>query len=1265
MKLTEIYVDGFGTWHGLRLRKLSSDITVFYGPNEAGKTTLMHFLRSMLYGVTAERRERYLPPREGGRPGGFLGISSDDGPFEAARYAERDGDDRGRVVVTLPDGEEQGDRLLREALESVDEKTFSNVFAIGLDEINELGALEGAEASRWIYRLTSGLDRVSLYDVIQGLRQSRTKLLAPAGERSTITDLIAQRERLTTDIGELSVQNRVWSRLMIDLDDSSAQISQLEEELKEAERRARRFEIALGLKPLWSDRVRVDNEMLRYVDLTKLPESAIEKLDSLNTSSEEQQKRIAGIRGQRRQLRDEINELSVNEVLVRSCCRLDALGEQQDWLSALERQSAELTEETEKLESRIESEEARLAKLWRHKPSPEAAPELDDSTIDLLQPAAETVASAEAMVSEAQGEVDSRRSNERQYVAQMESAYASGDKLGLPIDIEEAGDLVAQLRRRLKAEQKIEQNRRQFEDLERQETHLVDRQVMPMELFLLLISIFSLCGVVAAWPFVMDTAPTLWTLGGFFGIIGVFMARYLIDENAADQLDECQEQIDLAQQQIDDALKDTVKLDADLPLKEGSVVLRLQNAERHLEELEKMLPVETERRRAKQKATSAEEFLLTAKSDLETAEKEWRVALRSVGLPDETTPNEIEKLALQYASLNELRGKAETKQEVLEQCDQEYERVVRRITAIAEESELVLEEGEPLEQLEHLLTERRLQQGRTEHRKKLREKARELKEKYLGAEKVAERIDSDRESLFRAAMVDGEQGYRQLASDWETVVKLEEKHERLTREIAAAIGTSGTEEDYENLLAADKIGRLEGEWDSLTSDRDQTDKRLRELVVHRSTLEERRKAMIEDTSLADKQIELDMVEAQLAQAKRQWRVRASVGSMLELIRNDYEEHRQPETLIEASKYLSRLTRGRYPRIWTPLGDDVLMVDDEDGVTMPVENLSRGAREQLFLSIRMALVALFARRGVQLPMILDDVLVNFDDGRAKIAAQVLTEFAKDGHQMFVFTCHEHVWEMFKGLQTDVRRLPVRYEIEEEPVEEESVEEIIEEVVIAEVPEPIVEEVIEEIVEEIIEEEPEIPSFVEAEYAPIEQRVTTKTITQTVEAETDDVQYEERSSKRTIIGSETELIAEASTLYGTAVETQYESTSYGESAAEQSYGNLERPLNYEGSSYGGSSYEVTNLSSDSRGEASRRPTAQDAYEANYGSEAINKSLYELPIEEDDLPTASQEGSQAIKPSESSLWLDEANSAWQENASEELAEQETVYGVSRERK
>src|ERR1700752_1309959 len=110
MKITDLKIDGFGVWKDLTLRGLSQELTVFYGPNEAGKSTLMQFMRSILYGVSSDQRQKYLPPVVGGRPGGWLKVQSDDGPLTISRYADRGPTDVGKVTILTATGEEQGDR---------------------------------------------------------------------------------------------------------------------------------------------------------------------------------------------------------------------------------------------------------------------------------------------------------------------------------------------------------------------------------------------------------------------------------------------------------------------------------------------------------------------------------------------------------------------------------------------------------------------------------------------------------------------------------------------------------------------------------------------------------------------------------------------------------------------------------------------------------------------------------------------------------------------------------------------------------------------------------------------------------------------------------------------------------------------------------------------------------------------------------------------------------------------------------------------------
>ena len=84
-----------------------------------------------------------------------------------------------------------------------------------------------------------------------------------------------------------------------------------------------------------------------------------------------------------------------------------------------------------------------------------------------------------------------------------------------------------------------------------------------------------------------------------------------------------------------------------------------------------------------------------------------------------------------------------------------------------------------------------------------------------------------------------------------------------------------------------------------------------------------------------------VLEKRLQDAVHRWQVLATTCGILDSIRDMYQQHRQPEALREASGYLERLTQGRYCRVWTPLGEQSLRVDDAEGRAMPVEALSRG------------------------------------------------------------------------------------------------------------------------------------------------------------------------------------------------------------------------------------------------------------------------------------------------------------------------------------
>jgi chromosome segregation protein len=126
----------------------------------------------------------------------------------------------------------------------------------------------------------------------------------------------------------------------------------------------------------------------------------------------------------------------------------------------------------------------------------------------------------------------------------------------------------------------------------------------------------------------------------------------------------------------------------------------------------------------------------------------------------------------------------------------------------------------------------------------------------------------------------------------------------------------------------------------------------------------------------------------------------------------FRRQQQGPLLAEASRLFARLTEGRYTALLvdeTEAGVPILVALAAEGAPCPAERLSDGARDQLYLALRLAALAGAARSGERMPFIADDLLVNFDDRRARAAIKVLAEFGALT-QTILFTHHAHIAEI---------------------------------------------------------------------------------------------------------------------------------------------------------------------------------------------------------------------------------------------------------------
>ncbi len=1025
MRITALKIDGFGVWSDLEIGGLAEGLNVFFGPNEAGKTTLMQFVRSILYGFSPQR-QRYLPPVHGGEPGGSLRLVGPDGSLEVARHVSpSDPGGPQRVAVTHADGSRQGEHLLGVLLGNVDETVFNNVFCLGLRDLQELGVLDDTEAAAMLYHLSTGLGSVSLAEVLAGLEQARNHLLHPQDRPSEISRLLDQRNRLRADLEELSRLSRDYGRLAAGQAQIDRDVAGLQEQTDRLRRELRSTEIAASIRDPWRQRAEWEAQLAACQPADAIPPGAARRLEAIDARLVHRRRQAARWKELWQQLQEEYRGLHVDPALDRLAPRIEALKEQENWIDTLHARTAELESEIQQLEAQ-QTDQRRQFGLDATSSQP--APALTAQTMRGLRGPARALRQHRRQVEQAQQDLQAAEQTTLNLAAEVESALAAHGEHDLAAALDRQGALVAQLRRWVQLDQRLDEMQGHQADLEQQSCRLIDRQVLPIWVLVALGGVF-VCGVLLVLVglfFSGSSTSAGWLLAllGGAGSATALVGKLLLERGNAQRLRACQKQLGMLQTQMEEARNQREHLDRQLPSGEGTVGQRLQTAERRLAALEEIVPADSNRQSTGQEADAAGRRLEEARRALVASKQRWQQALRGSGLPPELSPKQVRSLFARSDSISEVRRRLELRYEEFQQRNREWEALEGRIAALAEEAGLEEVSDQPVEVVRELARRVAEQQGRLRQRQTIRDRAGQLRQKRKRLKKSLRRLKQHRRRLFQSVGVRSEEEFRQLAARQSQAVQLREKKAALDRQIEAALGGLCSEDEVCACLDNESAESLQARAHTLRHQLDESDRRLKDRCEQRGRLAEQIRVLSDDRGPALKKLELGMVEKRLQDALHRWQVRGVAYRLLEQVRRDYQRRRQPETLQQASAYLQRLTEGRYTRVWTPLDENILRVDTAEGDSLPVEVLSRGTREQLFICLRLALAGAFAKRGAALPLVLDDVLVNFDAARARATAGALCDFAAAGHQVLLFTCHAHIQKMFKSMRIPVNQLPSR-------------------------------------------------------------------------------------------------------------------------------------------------------------------------------------------------------------------------------------------------
>ncbi len=879
MIIKDLHIDGFGIFCDADIKNFEHGVNVIYGPNEFGKTTLLEFIRRVLFGFPNKKnRVNMYPALNGGNYGGYLSCIMDDG---RTVVISRHGLTKGGTVKV-----EDGEHILLgqhelDLMLGTSVNFFRNVYAITIDEIQELGSLEDEDIKNRIYGAGLELGSVSLGDLRNNLTDRAGNIYRPQGKIQFMPERYRQlseiRQRIKDSRQELPLFMDKTGQLNV-LENHSTALGSEVEELKRKLRDRER------LRELYNDFIEVDSFQLKLTaipEVIELPKDLFVRLEKLKGEQEKLEEESKNNRIEHAAAQESLKRISINAPLLERRGEVIALERKSAVYASSVEDAAALEKRRDELKRKIADGISRLGIDW-------STDALEQFNVTVFQ---------------------------REQADKVRSDLAAAREELSQVEFKQRHDL--EQRRREADTQYAREHRRGL--------------------------VFTGILIVAGIAAVIIGIFKSYILSGF----GVFM---------------------IVAGMVDGILRN-----------------RKRGADHSAPEITSIY----------------EDELNDLLKKCDALEHAWEHLMQSLKVPAEITPSNfdsfvagIDKLQADNSLLNDTRRELDQKRSRIEEIKNDYNRIIGLLEAVPS--------GELTADVELLSSELERSESEQEKQRSLKERASELELRKSAIEQQHAEVHKKIVNFFAAFGVENEHQLKLLQEQSLERQDIENKLEILSGRMKKVIGAGcGFEDFMERLKNTDPVV-LD---DELEEFRETLKAKETELQENREAVGSIKKEL-ENLASHDELIKLRNQEEalirELNDLAREWAAYTVAQKVLEQAVEKYEKERQPGVITHASKVFAGVTDGRYNAIFRPVDSDELFVRNSAGKSVNVADLSRGTREELYLAMRLGLIAEYETRAESLPLIMDDVMVNFDDERAERAVKAVCEFAKK-RQVIVMTC----------------------------------------------------------------------------------------------------------------------------------------------------------------------------------------------------------------------------------------------------------------------
>lgn len=237
MRLKQIKMINFGQFSNKTFDLPSDKINVFFGANEAGKSTTVAFIKQIMFGFHLRSNsspffEDYTPLAHVSPMGGSLIFDVNGSEYELERlYAKGDKTKRG-ILTVKKDGQVVPENLFFDQIENIDGSFYADSFIFNQEMLGQVSSLSQEDLLERIYYLGAA-DSGKLLEMRDDFAKEASKLFKKTGKKPEVNQLLKQLETDREDLTQTQDEFNNYEELDRDLTNKAEELQKRQKVLQD------------------------------------------------------------------------------------------------------------------------------------------------------------------------------------------------------------------------------------------------------------------------------------------------------------------------------------------------------------------------------------------------------------------------------------------------------------------------------------------------------------------------------------------------------------------------------------------------------------------------------------------------------------------------------------------------------------------------------------------------------------------------------------------------------------------------------------------------------------------------------------------------------------------------------------------------------------------------------------------------------------------------------------------------------------------------